>query len=88
MNHGNADLKKTGDRLLVWMVGEGFRGWDPHDGLNSPLLKPLSRVHRWAGVAGLQAVKRSRLNLRPLFRVPKGRKGRRSEVKEGAGWFG
>jgi len=61
------------DRLLAWMEAQDYRGWDPHDGLNSPFLRPLSRIHRWAGVAGLQAVKRCCVNLRPILRVPKTR---------------
>lgn len=71
MKYPKSQIKGIADRLLAWMEEQDFRGWDPHDGLNSPFLRPLSRVHRWVGVAGLQAVKRSRVNLRPLLRVPK-----------------
>jgi len=63
--------KEICDRLLCWMEKEGFRGWDPHDALNSPFLKGLSKVHPWAGITGLQLVKRCPINLRPLLRVPK-----------------
>ena len=71
MKYSRSDRKQIADRLLWWMVDQDFLGWDPHDGLNSPILRPLSSVHRWAGVAGLQAVKRCRFNLRPFLGVPK-----------------
>jgi hypothetical protein len=53
------------------MEKEGFAGWDPFDGLNSPYLKDIPRIHRWAGVAVLQCIKRSPINLRPILNVPK-----------------
>jgi len=59
-------------RLDLWIEGQDFRGWDPHDALNSPLLRRLSFQNRIAGIFWLQVFKRSPFNLRPLFRVPKG----------------
>jgi hypothetical protein len=59
------------ERLDHWIEGQGFRGWDPHDALNSPWLHPLTFGNRWLAIAFVQAVKRSRWNLRPLLRVPK-----------------
>lgn len=53
------------------MSTQEFKGWDPFDALNSHLLKGVSRINRWAGVAALQLVKRSPINLRPALLVPK-----------------
>jgi hypothetical protein len=54
----------------VWADAEaaGFAGWDPYDGLNSPVLRitPLYRIGP-ARQAWIQLVKRSPLNLRPLL---------------------
>ena len=73
MQNRKAEIREISDSLLAWMEEQDFRGWDPHDGLNSPFLRPLTRIHRWVGVAGLQVVKRCRVNLRPILRVPKTR---------------
>ena len=67
------DIRDISDRLLAWIEHNDFKGWDPHDGLNSPFLKGISKVHRFAGIAALQLVKCSPINLRPLLFVPKSR---------------
>lgn len=52
--------------------GENFCGWDPFDGLNSPLCDTLPfRRSRLLRLAWLQACKRSPVNPRPLLGVPK-----------------
>jgi hypothetical protein len=61
------------DRLGAWIEAEQFAGWDPHDGLNSPLLRPLARGRRRVGQVLLQFVKRSPVNVRPWIRVPRQR---------------
>lgn len=59
-------------RLDAWLEAQQFRGWDPHDALNSPVLRALTFGNRYLGIAWLQLVKRSPLNLRPVLGVPKG----------------
>lgn len=51
---------------------EDFKGWDPYDALNSPIIKFL-RLDRFASTRLLfiQLFKRLPFNLRPLFLVPK-----------------
>ena len=66
------DTLAAAARLDAWIEREGFTGWDPHDALNSPLLKRLSFGNRRLGIAWLQLVKRSPFNLRPGLGVPKG----------------
>lgn len=60
------------ERLDSWIESEHFRGWDPHDALNSPLIRRLTQQNRFAGILCLQLLKRSPLNLRPLLAIPKG----------------
>lgn len=60
-------------RLDAWLEAHDFAGWDPHDALNSPIVRALTFGSRYLGIAWLQLVKRSPLNLRPLLRVPPGR---------------
>jgi len=69
LNH--KEIKDIADRLLIWMKRENFCGWDPFDGLNSPFLQGISRINHWFGIAALQAVKHSPLNLRPFLFVQK-----------------
>ena len=59
-------------RLEQWIEAQDFKGWDPHDALNSPLLKRLTFRNRWLGIAWVQLLKRSPFNLRSLLGVPKG----------------
>ena len=59
-------------RLDVWIEQEGFKGWDPFDALNSPLLKRLTFGNRLLGIIWVQLFKRSPLNLRPVLRIAKG----------------
>lgn len=59
------------DRLDAWIEVEKFLGWDPHDALNSPLLRWAGR-QRLLGIAILQVIRRSPLNLRPVLAIRKG----------------
>ena len=73
----NVDRKVPGEiisslnRLDAWIEAEGFRGWDPHDALNSPLLRRLTFGSRLLGIAWLQLLRRSPLNLRPMLAISK-----------------
>jgi hypothetical protein len=57
--------------LDSWVEDQGFRGWDPHDALNSPLIRRLTLHNRYAAIVWLQLLRRSPLNLRPLLAIPK-----------------
>ena len=65
-------IRAASAALDAWIEDNDFRGWDPHDGLNSPILHALSFGSRNIGIAWLQMVKRSPVNIRPLLLVPKG----------------
>lgn len=60
-------------KLSSWCEQEGYKGYDPYDGLNSRLFRslPLVRNNRLAKLIWIQFFKRSPLNLRPLTGVDK-----------------
>ena len=59
-------------KLKNYCEKEGFKGWDPYDGLNSKIFKALPLKH-WdlARLAWIQGFKRSPINFRKLLMVPK-----------------
>lgn len=57
-------------KLDAWIEAENFLGWDPHDALNSPFLRWAGK-RRLLGIALLQLLRRSPLNLRPLLGIRK-----------------
>lgn len=59
-------------RLDNWIEGQQFRGWDPFDALNSPLLFRLSFGRRQLGIGWVQILKRLPINLRPILGIGKG----------------
>jgi hypothetical protein len=59
------------DRLERWIEAEEFKGWDPHDALNSPFFR-WAGGQRLIGIALLQLLRRSPVNLRPLLGIRKG----------------
>jgi hypothetical protein len=67
------DLAAASAKLDAWVESQGFQGWDPHDALNSPLLKALTFNQRALGIAWIQLLKRSPVNLRSVLGVRKGR---------------
>lgn len=59
-------------RLLDYMEKEGFKGYDPYDGLTSPLFNlPLLSSSHTIRFYAQQLVKRSRVNLRPILGIKK-----------------
>ena len=72
---GNAEhprLQQSFDQLEKWIYAQDWRGWDPFDGLNSPLLHWLTFGNRFLGIGFTQMVKKSPLNFRPLLGIAKG----------------
>ena len=58
-------------KLINYIEGEDFRGYDPYDALNSPFLKFLSFNSKYPGIIFTQTIKRSPLNPRPLLGIKK-----------------
>ena len=59
-------------KLKTYCENEGFKGWDPYDGLNSKVFKATPFKH-WdlARLAWIQGFKRSPINFRKFLLVPK-----------------
>lgn len=66
-------IRASFDKLKTYCEEEKFMGYDPYDGLNTPLIQKTflgkSRVFR---LGWIQLFKRNPINLRPLFGVKKG----------------
>jgi hypothetical protein len=58
-------------KLRNYIEAEGFKGYDPYDALNSPLLKALSFNQKHLRIAFIQILKRVPFNLRPFLGVKK-----------------
>ena len=67
----NRKILDTLDRVLCWSEGEGYLGWNKHDGLNSPILERLFSWGKWPRLVAIQTVMRSPVNIRPILLVPK-----------------
>jgi len=72
MLEGSKTIEHVIQRLEAHLDRQHFQGWDPHDALNSPLIKALTFGSRYMGIAALQTLKRSPINLRPVLVVRKG----------------
>ena len=64
-------IEQVLDEVYAWSGKQGYRGYNKHDGLNSPLLRPLLGWARWPRLVAIQGVMRFPLNLRPLLLIPK-----------------
>ncbi|MCK5879663.1 MAG: delta-aminolevulinic acid dehydratase [Holophagae bacterium] len=68
-----ADLGSSLDRTEAFIRAEGYRGYDPYDGLASPLFKlPVlnrAKIPRWGFQ---QIIKRLPFQIRPLLGISKG----------------
>lgn len=54
-----------------WSSRQNFRGYNKHDGLNSPLLRFLLGWGKWPRIIAIQSVMRSPINIRPLLGIKK-----------------
>jgi hypothetical protein len=66
------DIRNSFTSLKNYCEFEEFKGWDPYDGLNSKIFQATPLKH-WdlARLAWIQGFKRSPINLRKFFMVPK-----------------
>ncbi len=59
------------DSVFSWSSARDFRGYNKHDGLNSPFLRGLLGWGKWPRIIAIQAVMRFPVNIRPLLLVQK-----------------
>lgn len=65
-------LRSARDRLEAWIVQQQFLGWDPHDALNSSVIRLLTCRSRLLAAGAVQVLRRSPVNLRPVLGVVPG----------------
>jgi rhamnogalacturonyl hydrolase YesR len=65
------NIKPYIDKLRSFIEHEGFKGYDPYDALNSPILKTLSLNQKYLRIAFIQALKKLPVNLRPFLGIKK-----------------
>ena len=64
-------VRQATESLLAYCRDHNWAGYDPYDGLNSPIVKrTLLGRSKLTRLAFIQAVKRCPINLRPLLQVP------------------
>ena len=60
-------------KLQTYIEQQGYKGYDPYDGLTSPLFRlPVFRTNKNLRLYSQQIVKRFPVNLRPIFGIKKG----------------
>lgn len=65
------ELEKVSEAVFRWSRDQEYRGYNKHDGLNSPILGTILGWGKWPRMIAIQAVMRFPLNLRPLLLIPK-----------------
>jgi hypothetical protein len=58
------------DQVYKWSRDRQYRGYNKHDGLNSPILNTLFRWNKWSRIFAIQGVMRLPINVRPLLLTP------------------
>lgn len=66
------DITNPLDKLMSYIEESQFKGYDPYDALNSPILRLLSLNRKYLRIAFIQGLKRMPVNLRPVFGIAKG----------------
>lgn len=64
-------ITRSLESLKIYIEEEGFKGYDPYDALNSPLLKVLTFNQKYFRIAFTQTLKRLPFNIRPLLFIRK-----------------
>ena len=66
------EVRRTITDLERFCREQGWKGYDPYDGLNSKFLRLLTLKGKWLRVAVIQFFRRVPLNLRKIFLIEKG----------------
>lgn len=67
----DSELSLALERLDNWIEKQDFQGWDPHDALNSPIIRAIVGENQVLRLFAVQALRRSPFNMRKLLQVPK-----------------
>lgn len=60
------------NRLIKYIEQEDYKGYDPYDALNSPLLQYLGKSSKLLKILFTQGLRRLPVNIRPMLMIPKG----------------
>ena len=60
------------EEMLSYIKSADYAGYDPYDALNSPLIRRIGANNKWVRVGATHLIRRSPVNLRPLFGIRKG----------------
>ena len=66
------DISSNLKKLKNYIEKEDFKGYDPYDALNSPILKVLPFKQKYPRIAFIQTLKKLPFNIRPLRGIRKG----------------
>ena len=69
--HSTIDVNAVLLSTLAWSKNQGYRGYNKHDGLNSPILSALLGWGKWPRMFAIQGVMRAPVNIRPILLTPK-----------------
>ncbi len=64
-----ADIDQVLDWVYTWSTKQDLRGFNKHDGLNSPVLRFFLGWAKWPRIIAIQSVMRAPVNIRPLLGV-------------------
>src|SRR5580704_12107340 len=67
----NEEINASISRLSNWLERNDYRGYDPFDGLNARLLRPLTFHNAGLQTVLQQGVRRFPINLRPVLGIAK-----------------
>jgi len=67
-----AKVQNCIQEMLSYIESEDYAGYDPYDALNSPFLKRIGAKNKWVRIGATHLIRRSPINLRPLFGIRKG----------------
>lgn len=70
----HTDLQAIQDvwqQVYAYSRAQQYKGYNKHDGLNSPILKAVLGWSKWPRMVAIQGIMRFPVNLRPLLFVPK-----------------
>jgi hypothetical protein len=67
-----ASIEESFRKLDAWIGQEDFAGWEPHDALNSALLKRVAGGNHLVGIILVQTLRRFPINVRPWLGIEKG----------------
>lgn len=59
------------EKLRLYVQHQEYKGYDPYDALNSPILRALSFNQKYLRIAFIQALKKLPVNLRPFLLIRK-----------------